>query len=96
MMHAFMTSMYGKYLRVDHSFKGPQSIIATTGSGKRLHAFAALFCAMDEWGRILTYQLCKTKETKEILPLMRALKHRYQLQARASLSSSTLSSSVFS
>jgi len=34
---------------------------------------------MDEYGRVVAYQLCKTKEHSEIIPLLEGIKRRYEL-----------------
>ena len=67
-------------MKIDHGFKFPDRIVAPTPGGGREHPFAALFSALDEYGRIVLYQLCKTKALRELRPSLLALKERHKLQ----------------
>lgn len=79
---ALMTSIRCVYLKIDHSFKFPDRIVAPLAGGGREHPFAALFTALDEYGRIVIYQLCKSKSLQELRPSLLALKERHRLQVR--------------
>lgn len=75
-----MTAMKGRWIRGDHSFQFAKHVIAEAPSGQRVNPFLAVYCVMDEIGKILAYQFCKTKSPAELEPLFQGLKRRHELQ----------------
>lgn len=76
-----MTSNCATVIKFDHHFDFAARLMVPTVDGRE-HPFSALFTAVDEYGRILCYQLCKTKALSEVRPGLLALKERHKLHVR--------------
>lgn len=82
--NALLTCRRSRLIRFDEHFKFPKRIFALV-DGHRQRPFTSLLVAQDEWGFIVSYHLCPTKEKKEKLSMLRGIKQRYDMQVRSCL-----------
>lgn len=74
-----MTTVRCKVMIIDHSHKLPLRVFVPTAAGREFR-YKALFTVMNELGQVAAYQLCVSREFKEVLPLLQGLRRRHQMQ----------------